>query len=451
MVPWSTTRRRPGSRPRPPLAGGRFDLRVALSLLRDPLDFLLRCHQRHGDIFEVHAASRRFVVLAGQAANRFAGAEGRDAFESTSFWGKLADHRSCPHLILNQDGPEHLTQRKHYGDVLSRRMVDEHRQGCDRLVRETFGDGPGSLVPVQDQARLLVARLVHHCLTQGAAPIPEETARSLLEVFRWETNALLLGKWPRIALRAPTYRRHFSRAEAFISELVKAEQSTSELGGWFERVRQGHQRLPELFSGGDQRMALLLPFVAGVDTVGSTLGFVLACLGRDAELAGAVRAEVDAAYSAAGGPPDVEGLRALPNLYGVALECLRLFPAAFSMYRGAARDFEFAGCHVAKGEHVVLFTSATHFDERYFPDPTRFDVSRYRTPRLEHRQKHVFMPYGAGPHVCLGASMGEGMLLLAAASILRHHPFRLERSERALRRVYDPSLTVHPSLRLSLL
>lgn len=99
----------------------------------------------------------------------------------------------------------------------------------------------------------------------------------------------------------------------------------------------------------------------------------------------------------------------------------------------------------------MLFSSATHFDERYFQDPTRFDVSRYRTPRLEHRQKHVFMPYGAGPHVCLGASMGEGMLLLAAASILRHHPFRLERTERALRRVYDPSLTVHPSLRLSLL
>src|SRR5690349_16556617 len=109
------------------------------ALLRNPLAFLRSAHAELGAIFEVRAAYRRFVVLAGQEANRFAGHEGRDALESWSFWGNLAKHRGCPHMILAIDGPQHTALRKHYGDTLSRRFVDERRDGCDALVRESSG------------------------------------------------------------------------------------------------------------------------------------------------------------------------------------------------------------------------------------------------------------------------------------------------------------------------
>ncbi len=434
---------------RVPRIGGTLAIRSSLALLRDPLDFLVKSHERHGNVFRVQAATRQFVVLAGQSANRFAGATGREALESRTFWGRLAEYRDCPHLILAEDGDPHRTQRKHYGDVLSKHIVDHRRAGCDEIVQRTFKADRDGLLHVQDQTRLLIARLVHHCLTGGAALVPEQTTRSLLEVFRWETNTLLLGKWPRWLLRAPSYRRHYARAEAYISELVRSERnaSESELGGWFERVRQGKERYPELFSSGDHRMALLLPFVAGVDTVGSTLGFVLASICADEALLSQVRAEISEAFAAAHGAPEAEALRACPTLFGCVMECLRMYPAAFSIYRGATRDFEFEGAQVAQGEDVVLFTSATHFDARYFPEPRRFDPQRYRAPRSEHRQKHVFMPYGAGPHVCLGASMGEAMLLLASASILQHHRLRAA-NHRPVRHTFDPSLSVHPSVRL---
>ncbi|MCA9647449.1 MAG: cytochrome P450, partial [Myxococcales bacterium] len=307
-----------------PLLGGRLGLGVAVELLRDPLAFLIRAHARHGSVFRVKAATRQFVVLAGQSANRFAGADGRSALESRTFWGRLADYRECPHMILAEDGEPHRTQRKHYGDVLSKWIVEERREGCDEIIRTTFRAGPDGLVNVSEQTRLLIARLVHHCLTGGAPLVPEQTTRSLLEVFRWETNTLLLGKWPRIALRAPSYRRHYARAESFIAELARSEQQTaeSELGGWFKKVRQGRERFPELFSGGDHRMALLLPFVAGVDTVGATLGFLLATVCRDAGLLDQLKQEVEQAYVACAGPPDVETLRGCPTLFGCVLECL---------------------------------------------------------------------------------------------------------------------------------
>ena len=383
-------------------------------------------------------------MLAGREANRFAGREGRDALESGSFWGALAEQRGCPHAILAVDGPSHTAQRKHYGDVLSRRAVDRYREGCDALVRDSFAAGMAT-IPIQDQTRLLVARLVHHCLT-GAAPIAEPTARAMLEVFRWETNTLLLGKWPRLALRMPSYRRSLALADAFLDGLAAHEALEPSVSGWFERVHAGREAHPELFEPGDVRFALLLPFVAGVDTVGATLGFVLDELHRDPDLHARVADEVEQLY--ADGVPDSAALGATTALRGLVLECLRVYPAAFAMYRGAARAFEFEGHAVAAGTSVLVFTSATHFDPRYYPEPERIDVERHAPPRLESRQKHVFMPYGAGPHVCLGAGMGEAMLLLATAAIVRRHRLRLPAGSPRRGPVFDPSLALDPRARL---
>ncbi|HLT35980.1 MAG TPA: cytochrome P450 [Enhygromyxa sp.] len=411
----------------------------APALLRNPLGFLRVAHAALGPIFEVHAATRRFVVLAGREANRFVGREGRELLVSRDFWGKLAERRGCPHAILAIDGDDHKTLRKHYGDVLSRRVVDQHRHGCDALVRDSFGVGT-ERIGLQAQTRLLIARLVHHCLTGGAAPIPEPTARALLEVFRWETNTLLLGKWPKPALRLPGYRRALAIAERFIDSLVASEAEHAQLGGWFERIRDGRARHPRLFGDGDVRFAMLLPFVAGVDTVGATLGFVLDELHRDPTLHARVVAEIEDLY--ADGVPTVASLSDAVALHGLVLECLRLYPAAFAMYRSAAQRFEFAGHTVPAGAELAVFTSATHFDPRYFPAPERLDVERHAPPRSEHRQKHVFMPYGGGPHVCLGAGMGEALLLLATAAIVRHHRLRAPEPARRWAPAFDPSLTI---------
>jgi cytochrome P450 len=416
-------------------------LGATVELLRNPLAYLRAAHRELGPVFEVRAAHRRFVVLAGQEANRFVGHEGRDALESWSFWGRLAQWRECPHMILALDGEAHRTLRGHYGDSLSRRFVDERRAGCDDLVRDGFGRGMGS-IPVQDQTRLLVARLVHHCMT-GARAIPEPTARALLEVFRWETNTLLLGKWPKLALYLPAYRRSLAVAEQFLDDLGAREARD----GWFDKVNRGRVMHSALFQDGDVRFARLLPFVAGVDTVGSTLGFVLDELHRDGALYARVAAEVEEIYR--GGVPDCATLSTTTALRGLVLECLRLYPAAFASYRGAARDFEFAGRTVTRGTHVAVFTSATHFDERYWTAPEQLDVDRHAPPRSESRQqKHIFMPYGAGPHVCLGAGMGEALLLLATAAIVRHHPLRMPAGAPRRSPVFDPSLTLDPRVLL---
>ena len=435
--------------PSPPPSRGIPLLGSALPLLRDPLSFLREQYAELGPVFDLVAPGRNISVIAGTGANRFVATQGRDCLASGPFWGALDERHGCPHSIIALDGDDHRKLRKLFADDLSREVVGRHADGITELTRQAFAEHlTGSDFQVRDMCRLLVSRQVHHLLTQGDSPVPLETARALMEVFRYETNVLLLGKWPRFAFAAPVYRRSRALATAFIDTLIQDAERRKPDSGWFATVLQGREAYPELFADGGVGLNFLLPFVAGVDTVGSTLAFVLYELTRDSALRERVRDAVDACVEQAGGTPSVNTLKNLGPLRGLIMEGLRLYPAAFGIYRRATRDFEFDGHRIRGGSDVLVFTSSTHTDPDCFPDPYRFDIDRFAKPRQEHKGRFVYAPYGGGPHVCLGAGMGEGLMSLTVATWLREFDLEAENPHHRMRFSYDPSLSVDPGFRI---
>jgi len=423
-------------------------LGAAWPLLRDPLAYLRDAYASLGPIFEVGAAHRSFVVLAGKQANRFIAGAGRGALRSDGFWGRFAAHRQCPHLMIAMDGPDHLALRKLYKDDLTRAVVDARREDVAAVTLEQLDHAAdGGDFGVLDVVRRLVSRQVHDLLSHGAPPPPDEATEAVRESFRWETNALLLGKWPELALRLPQYRRHAQRSEALLEELVASAREDPP-AGWFAHTLQGAETMPELFTEGDIRGGFLLPFVAGVDTVGATLGFLLHEVLGDPELLARLVAAVDPLFE--DGVPTYSALKGTPVLHATVREALRLYPAAFGVYRRAGSTFRFADHEVAEGRDVLVFTTSTHTDPQYFADPLRFDVDRFLPPREEHKQSAVFAPFGGGPHVCLGAGMGMAQLLLGLALVVRHFEGEVVAPDGPLRPFYDPSLSPPPELRIRL-
>ena len=426
----------------PPRASGPPIVGAAWPLWRDPLAYLRKAYAQHGDVFRVDAMHRRFVVLAGKEANRFLASKGRDKLGSYGFWGRFTEARGCPHMMLAIDGPDHRALRKVYRDDLSKRVVDERSNEIAALVSTAFDSAAGSdsKIPAVPLLRSLVSSQVFDLMSNGAPPIDDEDAEALRETFRWETNALLLGKWPKFALSMPSYRRFRARADAFIERVI-ADYEDAPPPGWFESTFRGRDELPHLFQAGDLRAAFLLPFVAGVDTVGATLGFLLWHLFRDAELRDRVRGAVDRVFDECGGVPPIDDLRSTFELAAAVRETMRLYPAAFAVYRDALETFEFAGRTVEEGTDVLVFTTAALTDADYFAEPERFDIDRFAAPRNEHKQGHCFAPYGGGPHVCLGAGMGEAQLLLTTAVLIREFEVEVISPTDRLRPHYDPSLT----------
>ncbi len=414
------------------------------------MHFFRDAHVRYGEAFQVKAPGRRMVVLAGLEANRWMGAEGRDALESGTFWKGLTGFLRAPHSIIALDGPDHMLLRRLYRDDLNARVVEQRADRVIELIHALMASREqGETFSCIHFTRQLVSLEVNLLLADENSLEQWESINSVVEYFRWVTNTKVLGKWPNLALWLPRFRRLKRQATEFL-ERVEARVRKGQAKGFLQSGLEAQKKHPELFTDGDLWAHFLLGYAAGVDTVGVTLAYALRELLRDQGLLlERIRAELDAACDENGGRlPAPTELKALPDLMGTCYETLRLYPAAFGMGRHAVRDFEFAGYRIKKGTEVLVLTTGTHVDPEYFADPYRFDIERYRSPRNEHRRKHAYSPYGRGPHVCLGAAMAELMLPLTLATLIRHYELSLARPDREYRTVYDPSTSLPEAFKL---
>jgi len=106
-----------------------------------------------------------------------------------------------------------------------------------------------------------------------------------------------------------------------------------------------------------------------------------------------------------------------PSLVPAAIEeTLRYDAPVQILFRNATQDVEIAGAKIPKGAYVALLLGSANRDERSFPDPDRFDVTR-------DPQGHL--GFGFGKHFCLGASLARMEARVALEALVTELP-RLE-------------------------
>jgi cytochrome P450 len=99
-------------------------------------------------------------------------------------------------------------------------------------------------------------------------------------------------------------------------------------------------------------------------------------------------------------PDQLRLLQAEPDRISVAVEeILRWATPVLHFRRTATRDVEMRGRSIRAGDKVVTWYISANRDEEMFPDPHRFDVTRWPN-------EHVTFGPG-GPHFCLGAHLAR--------------------------------------------
>jgi cytochrome P450 len=280
-------------------------------------------------------------------------------------------------------------------------------------------------------------------LLTSRSPAPYVT--DIRRMVRTGLNVLVVRQWPRMLLALPSYQRAKARVKKLAQAVIDAHRTHSAAPDFINDLLAAHASDPQRFTENDLMVAVVGPYVAGLDTVANTCTFMLYALLCQPDVLTRVLAELDTVLGDAS--ITAEHLKQLPALHGAAMETLRLYPVAPAMQRTTTKPFVFAGYRVDAKQTVLIATSVAHALPHLFPQPECFDIDRYHQPRNEHKQRGAFAPFGLGAHTCLGAGLAEVQIAVIMAELLRTVRFALEPNQRLKIRT-DPTLTLGPAFRV---
>jgi cytochrome P450 len=169
----------------------------------------------------------------------------------------------------------------------------------------------------------------------------------------------------------------------------------------------------------------LLLFGAGFDTTASALCFWIGLMAAHPDVVRKLRSELDAlcANLDASNPTrelQPEDIARLPYLNATIKEAMRLYPPSTALIsRVALKDVVIQDTPIPKGTLIAIPIWQLHHDPRWFPEPEKFCPERF-LPDAPTIPRGAFMPFGAGPHFCLGQHFASIEMALIAAEIIEH-------------------------------
>jgi unspecific monooxygenase len=223
--------------------------------------------------------------------------------------------------------------------------------------------------------------------------------------------------------------RFRKRWTAFIAMLMAARRAAGKKEGAPPRDLfdlMGEARDPETglaFSDaqlGDEVATMIL---AGHETTAITLFWALYLLALDPDTQEQVAREVRSVAA-----NDAADLDRLKLTRAVIDETMRLYPPAFLIARAATAPDTVAGLPVRKGDLILIAPWLLHRHEKLWQQPAAFMPQRFM-PGTPAPDRFAYMPFGAGPRVCIGAHFALVEATLALARLIG--AFRIELSDRA--------------------
>lgn len=412
----SSTRAVPSALP-PRLPGIPF-LTDNLNMLNDPLRYLVRGYQTLGPVFRTRMGLIEYTILAGLEANLLLQREGEEIFGSEKLFGGMARQFDTDVMMTMLDGEEHRHMRKIMRPGFAKSSVAPHIGPVVGVVQEYATRWKsGDTVPVFDTMRRLICDQIGLI---GTGVRPGERYRDVVTFLQGAMNVEVTKVWPRVLLRRESYKRAKASVLELGREIVELHRSNPPGEGGRARdliddILAGDRPDGEPFTESDLIAMATGPYIAGIDTLASTLSFFVYAVLKHPEVRARLEADADELF--ANGMPELNAFRKAESLHAAAIETLRRYSVTPFTPRNITKQFEFAGFTLRPGTDVMIAQAVTHMLPEFYPDPEKFDIDRHIGK--PQPPVGVFAPYTLGAHTCLGAGMAEALMLINMAALLK--------------------------------
>ncbi|CCF63358.1 cytochrome P450 [Nocardia cyriacigeorgica] len=369
----------------------------------DPFTTMDRLYRENGAISELGAGPMRCRVALGAEASAFILANS-DLFSWEAAFTALAP-LTGPSALLVTDGERHRRLRRLVTPALTARRVERHLGTVTRHIEDAMaGWAPGDIVDLYPPLRRATRAATLESLFGAAAVDRSEGLDDWLHDIHRAIDTDVVGGGIDRGSGSRVWRR------ALLARSSVHRWVVAEIRRRGERNTPGDDVLGVLLRGieGDRLTAdeitdqLVSLLEAGAETTAAQLSWLLYCTLSDRERWARAAAGLDPA--------------ALDHHVS---EAMRLYPATAVISRKVATGFTLAGTDFAPGDLLIFSPFHTHRLASLWPDPERFDPGRWDPgcDRYRRPAPHEFLPFGVGPHRCIGANFATMAIKVAFTTI----------------------------------
>ncbi|XP_060114370.1 cytochrome P450 2G1-like [Heteronotia binoei] len=440
---WSQTAKRrqlpPGPAPLP-ILGNLLELRAY-----NILTFFKELRDRYGPVFTIHLGPRRVVVLYGYEVVKEALVDHAEAFSGRGHLATVDDFvQGLGIAFANGERWRQLRRftlstLRNFG--MGRHSIEERIQEEAHFLLEEIRKTEGSAFDptfflsrsvsnvicsivfgrrfdYQDQGFLtLLAKINENFVGMSGA------SGQLYEMFSWIMK-FLPGSHQQLF-------RNLNDICDFVSERVQVNKASLDpdnprdfIDCFLIQIEKESKNPSSEFHLKTMVMTILNLFVAGTETVSSTLRFGLLILMKYPEVQAKVFQEIDAVIGK-NRLPAVESRAQMPYTDAVIHEIQRFSDVIpMNLPHALTKTMQFRGYTLPEGTNVFPLLTSVLKDPGSFPEPEKFNPGHFLDEEGRFKKNDAFMPFSAGKRICVGANLARMELFIFLTALLQNFTLR---------------------------
>ena len=388
-------------------------------IFRDPLRFFSAAARDHGDIVCIASGPQKIFLLNHPdyvadvfVTNQNNFAKGRALEKSKQFLGDG---------LLTNEGESHRRQRRLVQPAFHRsRVMSYGKTMTDYTLRMSAQWKNGSNLDIAEEMSRLALHIVAKTLFNADVETEAKEIGAALSTIIGNFNRVMLP-FSELLIKLPwpstiRLRRAMTRLDETIFRFIEERRASGRDAGDLLSMlllAQDEEAPGRGMTDKQVRDEAMTLFLAGHETTANWLAWTWYLLSQNPEAEKRLREELERVLG--GRTPAVEDVPQLKFAEMILSESLRMFPPAWIVGRRALHDYPVGGYILPAKSIVVVSQWVMHHDERFFPDPFRFDPLRWTPEAKAARPKFSFFPFGGGARVCIGEAFAwmEATLILA--------------------------------------
>jgi cytochrome P450 len=399
------------------------------ALRRDPVGFMDRMIRDYGDIVWIRMLGIKMAMLNHPDYFEHVLVRNHENYDKDTFLYRSVAPILRGGLIGNVGGEPWRHQRRtmqpsfHRPQVagFATNMTDETTLMLRRWAKQY---GPADIVNVSTELGQLAMRIVFRSLFGAKVGSRGKT----IEDMFGEANQIACAffRFPLIPLTWPTpsHRRLaeiIRTMDGFVADIVH------------ERLESGEKHddlldamiyaVDEVTGTGLSEQQLhrevLNLIIGGYETTSNSISWLIHTVGQHPEVQERLHAEVDTVLN--GRVPTFDDVLKLKYTRMIVDETLRLYTPAWQTMRSSIDEDEIGGYRIPPKSDLYLNIFALHRHPEFWRDPDAFNPDRFAPEEVAKRPRHVYIPFGSGPRICIGKHFALTELVIILAMIAQDY------------------------------